>query len=201
LSRATKSELKDEEFLCSYRLQHEPNKITLVADCKECNGEANLNNRTCLRGILNGLCQEYNVDSVILSHYIETKYAEESMHILRMMVEIVHDLEQMAIREPYEEYFANDDRLVQSFKSQQKAKCEKCDLKPEGIFFKLKNNFFDDLAILYEEAGEITKKIEENKERACAECMKGTKSDLIYLFNKLENLRAYVIYKGFQIVI
>lgn len=203
MSRKNKSQFGEEEIVCKYRLQHDSNKVTMIADCKECGGggEPNLNNRTCLTGILNGLSQEYNVDSVILSHYTETKYADASMEILRMMVEIVHDLEQMSIREPFKEYFASDEELTSSQKNQQKITCERCGLRPENLFDSLKKHFLGDLNLFYTELNNFSKQVEDNVEDSCAKCMHATKSDLIYLFNKLENFRAYVIYKGFQIVI
>jgi hypothetical protein len=203
LKHKNKSQPGDEDFVCRYRLDYDSNRITMISDCKECGRgrEPSLNNQICLTGILNGLCQELNVDSVILSHYIETKYAEESMQMLKMMVEIVHDLEQMSIRNPFVEYFANDSRLTSSFKNQQKSACEKCELKPEKVFTRLKKHFLRDISTFYNELNNFSKQVETYKKSECAKCIKTTKSDLIYLFNKLENFRAYVIYKGFQIVI
>ncbi len=200
-SKRGKNQSGTEQLLCRYQLQHDSNRITIVADCKECQGNADLNDRKCLTGILNGLCQEYNVDEVILSHYIETKYTGDSMQMLRMMVEIVHALEQMSIREPFDEYFADDSRLSSSFKSQQKSVCEKCELRPERAFSALKKLLLMDISRFYTAFDSLSHKVEGNREKACAECMKATKSDLIYLFNKLEEFRAFVIYKGFQIVI
>lgn len=193
--------LEEEQFVCRYQLQHDLNKIIMVADCKECQGDSNLNNQSCLTAILNALCQEYNVDSVVLSHYVETKYADDSMQMLMKMVEIVHDLEQMGIREPYKEYFAKDPKLSSSLKNQQKNTCQKCELKPEKVFAGLKKNFLRDLSGFYIELDNVIKKVVANENEACDRCMKATKSDLLYLFKKLEDLRAYVIYKGFQIVI
>ncbi|MEE9150273.1 MAG: hypothetical protein V3U20_00375 [Thermoplasmata archaeon] len=203
MPKENKSKFGEEEFVCKYCLQHDSNKITMIADCKECGGkgEASLNNQTCLTGILNGLCQEYNVNSVILSHYIETKYADEPMEILRMMVELVHDLEQLSIREPFEEYFANDTSLTSSSKNQQKSACERCELRPERLFNGLKKHFLSDISLFYAELKDHSKQVADNKKGECTECIKTTKSDLVYLFNKLENFRAHVIYKGFQIVI
>ena len=198
-----KSQYREEDFVCRYRLDYDSNKITMITDCKECGrgGEPSLNNRICLTGVLNGLCQELNVDSVILSHYIETKYAEDSMQMLKMMVEIVHDLDQMSIRNPFEEYFANDSRLTSSIKNQQKSACEKCGLKPEKIFMALKRDFLRNISTFYKHLSKYSKGIDAHKKSECTKCMETTKSDLIYLFNKLENFRAYVIYKGFHIVI
>lgn len=203
MKHKNKSHPKEEDFVCRYRLDYDSNRITMISDCKECGrgGEPSLNNQICLTGILNGLCQELNVDSVILSHYIETKYAEESMQMLKMMVEIIHDLEQMSIRNPFVEYFANDTQLTSSFKNQQKSACEKCELKPEKVFTRLKKHFLRDISTFYDEFNNYSRGIDAYKKRECAKCIKTTKSDLIYLFNKLENFRAYVIYKGFQIVI
>ena len=193
--------LEEEQFVCKYHLQHDLNKITMVADCKECEGDSNLNNQSCLNAILNAMCQEYNVDSIILSHYVETKYADDSMQMLMMMVDIVHNLEQMSIREPFKEYFANDPKLSSSLKNQQKNICEKCELKPEKVFSGLKKDFLRDITRFYTELDNVIREVGTNENEACNRCMKATKSDLLYLFKKLEDFRAYVIYKGFQIVI
>jgi hypothetical protein len=118
-----------------------------------------------------------------------------------MMVEIVNELEHMGIRKPYSEYFESDSDLPSSQKSKQKDACEKCGVTPENIFNPLKKHFVKDLNVFYEEFNRLLGKIQDQNNEKCAMCISVTKSDLIYLFNKLENLRAHVIYKGFQIVI
>jgi len=173
----------------------------MVAKCMDCQGGAGLVNEKCLTGILNGLASEFNVDSVILSHYIETKYAEDSMQVLGMMVDVLKNLEQMVMREPYEEYFANNESLSQSQRNQQKGACGNCELKPEVIFSSLKGQFVKDISGFYSTFNDLTAKVAANREGACDECITATKSDLIFLFNRLENFRAFVIHKGFQIVV
>ncbi|UCE35947.1 MAG: hypothetical protein JSW00_10295 [Thermoplasmata archaeon] len=201
MSKKDKSKFDDEDIICKYRLEYDSNKVTMVADCKECNGGGELNDGTCLRGILKGFCQEFNVDNVILSHYIETKYTDESIQMLRMMVEIINDLDQMSIRRPYDEYFKQNPALSSTLKNKQKDTCEKCDLGPGKVFILLKEQYVKDIHGFYEEYNNLLGKIEENEDEECLRCISATKSDLVYLFNKLENLRAYVIYKGFQIII
>ncbi len=195
-----KAQLGQDE-LCKYRLSFDSNRITMIASCKECVGQADLKDSTCFSGILTGLCQEFNVDDIILSHYIESKYADDSMQMLRMMVEIVNELEHVGIRKPYSEYFKSDSDLPSSQKNKQKDACEKCALAPENMFSPLKKHFVKDLNVFYKEYNTLLGKIQDNSDEACARCISETKSDLIYLFNNLENLRALVIYKGFQIVI
>jgi hypothetical protein len=174
----------------------------MIANCKDCErGEdASLSNQICLSGILNGLLDEYNVDSVILSHYIETKYANEPILMLRNMVDIVHVMEQMGIRDPFKEYFADRAELTSSLKNQ-KITCERCNVSPQRIFTGLKKSFLGDISKFYSEFKDISNQVNTNDRKECANCIDVTKSDLIYLFKKLENFRASVIYKGFQIVI
>ncbi len=195
------AQLGRKDPICKYRLSFDSNKITMIASCKECDGKADLKDSHCFSGILNGLCQEFNVDDIILSHYIESKYADDSMQILRMMVEIINELEHMGIRNPYTEYFEFDSDLSSSQKNKHKDTCEKCELSPENIFSSLKKHFVKDLNIFYEEFSTILGKVQGQNHEKCARCVSETQSDLIYLFNKLENLRTLVIYKGFQIVI
>ncbi len=187
--------------VCKYRLQRDTQAITMITDCKECKGHANLTDSTCLSGVLTGLYNEYNVDSVILSHYIETKYTHDSMQMLRMMVEILQDFEQLSIREPYNEYFKDNDQLTTQSQNQLKLVCEKCILKPENIFMKLKRDFHSEISELYETLKRISQEVVNNSNDDCSQCINATQSDLMYLFSKLENLRSFVIYKGFQIVI
>jgi hypothetical protein len=201
MRKENKQELESQGTVCKYRLQRDSANITMIADCKECQGEATLTNSTCFSGILKGLYNEYNVDSIILSHYIETKYTQDSMQMLRMMVEILQDFEQLSIREPYNEYFNGNDQITSQSKNQQKMVCAKCQLKPENIFMQLKGDFLSDISGFYETLKNISKEVADNSNDDCQLCINATESDLMYLFSKLENLRSFVIYKGFQIVI
>jgi hypothetical protein len=107
----------------------------------------------------------------------------------------------MGIRKSYGEYFESDSDLPSSQKNKQKDACEECAYAPENIFTPLKKHFVGDLNVFYKEYNTLLGKIQDHSDESCARCISETKSDLIYLFNKLENLRALVIYKGFQIVI
>jgi hypothetical protein len=201
VQKENKQEFEDQRGVCKYHLQRDSANITMIAECKECQGEANLTDSTCRSGILKGLYNEYNVNSVILSHYIETKYTRDSMQMLRMMVEILQDFEQLSIREPFNESFNGNDPLTSQSKNQQKMECEKCHLKPEKIFSKLKEDFLTNITGFYKSLKTISKEVADNTDNECQLCINATESDLMYLFSKLENLRSFAIYKGYQIVI
>lgn len=199
--KENKSFRDNQHTACRYRLFRESGSITMIADCKECGGKADLTDSSCLSGILTGLYNEYNVNSVILSHYIETMYTDDSMQMLRMMVDILQDFEQLSIREPYLEYFHKNVKLSSQFKNQQKSKCEKCPHKPGKIFMDLKGKFIVNLDDFYGSIISISKEVGANSNEYCSKCIDTTQSDLMYLFSKLENLRSFVIHKGYQIVI
>jgi hypothetical protein len=173
----------------------------MITDCKECGGKADLTDSLCRSGVLNGLYNEYNVGSVVLSHYIETKYTDDSMQMLRMMVEIIQDFEQLSIREPFLEYFQGNQELSSQSKNQLKMECEKCSLKPERIYTELKEGFLSDMDDFYKIYNSISRELGTNSIENCILCVNATQSDFMYLFSKLENLRSFIIYKGFQIVI
>lgn len=191
----------DGKFACRYNIKRESNKTKMIADCKECGGRATLKNSKCMIGILNAMSKEYNVDSIILSHYIETRYSDAAMDLLRKKVELLREFDQLSIREPYNEYFLNDDELTSAQKSKQKTVCEKCGLKPSLIFTTLKNSFIKDIDHFYNDFSSLSGNIAKHKEPQCSSCIKTSKSDFIYIFNRLEELRAFVVYEGFQIVI
>jgi hypothetical protein len=199
--KENKSREHAQRTVCKYHVLSDSQAMTMISECKECKGDADLTNSICLSGVLTGLYNEYNVDSVILSHYIETKYTQTSMQMLRLMVEILQVLEQLSIRDPFDEYFIKDDELTSQSKNQQKIVCEKCNLKPESMFSNLRKDFLSNITAFYETLNKISEEVRNNSDGNCVQCMNATQSDLMYLFSKLENLRSFVIYKGFQIII
>ncbi len=201
MPKENKSSRQDQHAVCSYRLLQDSGSITMITDCKECGGKADLTDSACRSGVLNGLYNEYNVGSVVLSHYIETKYTDDSMQLLTLMVEILQDFEQLSIREPYLEYFQGDDNLSSQTKNQQKMECEKCPLKPEKIFAGLKREFLSDLENFFQTYKALSKEVGVKSYDNCILCMNTTQSDFMYLFSKLEKLRSFIIYKGFQIIV
>ncbi|UCG68758.1 MAG: hypothetical protein JSV09_13280 [Thermoplasmata archaeon] len=192
---------KKEDYSCKWNVEQEYREIRIIADCKECGGKGDLRQSYCLKGILEALSSESNADVAILSHYVERQYFGYSLELLKRMAQIMQELEQLAIRNPYGEYFSASSKLTASQKSQQKSACEKCQLNPKILFLNLKKIFATDILKFHETFIDYTKRLEKKPTPNCGPCLKTTKSDFVYLFNNLEDLRSFIFYRGFNIVI
>ncbi len=191
---------KGEYPTCKYEIEHEVRESRLVMNCKECNGKATLKDCRCIGGVQNALSEEFNINSIILSHYRETQYTDHSVEMLKKVVQIIHELEQLSIRAPFKEHFESG-KLPFIKADQQKAICEKCDFNPQNIFPTLKENLEKDIVKFYEIFMKKARSLSEAKKNiVCTACLNTTKSDFVYLYGHLEELRAFVIYRAFHII-
>jgi dimeric dUTPase (all-alpha-NTP-PPase superfamily) len=200
-SKVKEAEPEEEDLTCKWNVAHEYREIRIIADCKACGGEGNLNESNCMRGILDAVSSESNADVVILSHYIETQYFGYSLELLKRMAQVMKELSQMTMRDPYNEYFQKNDDLTTSQKNQQKSTCEKCKRNPQELFPELKKIFTTDIHEFYKHLFKSAKKLSKGPTSYCKPCLKTTESDFVYMFNKLEDLRAFIFYRGYNIVI
>lgn len=170
-------------------------------NCKECNGKATLKDCKCIRGVQNALSEEFNINSIILSHYRETQYTDHSVEMLKKVVQIIHELEQLSIRAPFKEYFESG-KLPFIKADPQKAICEKCDFNPQNIFPMLGKNLKKDIVKFYEIFMKKARSLSEAKKNiVCVACLNTTKSDFVYLYDHLEELRAFIIHRAFHIIV
>jgi hypothetical protein len=192
---------KGEYPTCKYEIEHEVRETRLVMNCKECNGKATLKDCKCIRGVQNALSEEFNINSIILSHYRETQYTDHSVEMLKKVVQIIHELEQLSIRAPFKEYFESG-KLPFIKADPQKAICEKCDFNPQNIFPMLGKNLKKDIVKFYEIFMKKARSLSEAKKNiVCVACLNTTKSDFVYLYDHLEELRAFIIHRAFHIIV
>lgn len=200
-SKGKTTDVEEEDFTCKWNVEHEYREIRIVTDCKDCGGQGDLGNASCMKGVLDAVSNESNADVVILSHYVERQYFGYSLELLKRMAQVMQELDQLAIRAPYKEYFLKNDKLTSSQKNQQKSACEKCALNPQKLFPNLKRTFTTDVVKFHESFLDFAKKLEKGPTPNCGPCLKTTNSDFLYLFNKMEDLRAFIFYRGYNIVI
>jgi hypothetical protein len=200
-TKSNQGNVEEEELSCKWNVEHEYREIRIIADCKDCGGEGNLNESNCMKGILEAVSSENNADVVILSHFVETQYFGYSLELIRRMAQVMQELSQLSMREPYKEYFQTNKEMTSSQKSQQKSTCERCKKNPQTLFPGLKQIFTTDIQEFYKNLFKSAKKMNKGPTSFCGPCLKSTESDIVYMFNKLENLRAFIFYRGYNIVI
>ncbi|MEW5761474.1 MAG: hypothetical protein AB1779_11990 [Candidatus Thermoplasmatota archaeon] len=190
----------DEKNLCKYSLGYEGREIRMVAACKECGGKSSLKEEECFKKILNSFANEFGVDNVILSHYIQVQYHGGAIELMKKMLQISNELNHLSSREPTTEYAA----LIKN-KGEQVKKCSKCSLYPQSLFLSLREAFITDIVKFYElfqekvrEAGAL---YASQLPEPCRTCINVTGGDLGFLYNRFESVVKYIIKEGFSIII
>ncbi|UCF08837.1 MAG: hypothetical protein JSW28_03870 [Thermoplasmata archaeon] len=183
-----------EQLPCKYDIEFSSRQNVMVAKCKECDGEGGLTDQKCLMGMLNAVSKEFNIDSIILSHYIERLYEKDAVDVLRHMARLVKEFDRLSIRNPLKQYFSEKEIPAQ------RSKCQGCDMNPQNLFPEMRQQFIMNVENFYMVFLDRVRSIySASKDPKCKQCLSTTNSDIVYLFDKLEDLREDIIYKAFKI--
>ena len=190
---------KQVEIFCNHDVETSLVEMRLVFDCKECQVEANLKNKHCLKGVLSALVDNYNADNVVLSDYAELRYTGPSMKMLRTLIDLSSEIENLSLRNPPKEYFGNI--KGQSAKDKRRAVCNSCKANPQVIFPSLKKKILVDIEAFYAEFYASSKAVRQKQTPECQRCIRTTEEAMVYIFNLTEKFRAFLYYEGFSVVI
>ena len=200
--KVKKSEKKVEkktDIICNHNIETSTVEMRLVFDCKECPLEANLKNKQCLKGVLSALADNYNADNVVLSDYAELRYSGPSMEMLKTLIDLSNEIDNLSLRNPPRVYFK--DIKAQGAKEKRRAICNSCKANPQVIFPRLKKMLLEDIEIFYGEFLISSKVVKQTRTPECQACVRTTEEALVYIFNLTEKFRAFLYYEGFNVVI
>ena len=191
--------MKQKDAKCNYEIEREI-KTTLLLNCRECGGASALNDKHCLKGVLEIFIEEPSVNNIVLSNFTEKQYHSDAVELLKSMVSIINEMEYLTIRNPSAEF----GRCAANEK-QPKPNCVKCELYPKTLFKELKNLFVEDVDGLYQEISRILDVVNKDKEDVaapvCKKCRSTTVDDITHLNTMLSKLESFVAYKGFSVVV
>ncbi len=190
---------KKVEAFCNHSIETSTVEMRLVFDCKECPVDADLKNKQCLKGVLSALADNYNADNVVLSDYAELRYSGQSMKMLKTLIDLSSEIENLSLRNPPREYFS--DIKSQGVKDKRRATCNSCKANPQVIFSRMKKTLLEDIEIFYNDFLISSKAVKQTRAAECQACVKTTEEALVYVFNLTEELRAFLYYEGFSVVI
>ena len=125
-----------DNIICDHTVETSLVEMRLVFDCKECEMEADLKNRTCMSGALKALNDNSNADVVILSDYAELRYTGPTMKMMKSMIGLANELDNLSMKNPARDHFG--DLQGQSAKDKRAAACNACQSNPQNIFPGLK---------------------------------------------------------------
>jgi hypothetical protein len=183
---------------CLYDLNVEGKTQKMAVKCKECKGKHSLTENTCLARFINAYAKETSIESVTLSHYVETEYYGHSIELLTRMVQFGNELDNLALRDPAAEYFDST-----TARDQKRLRCNTCTLNPRRIFPQFKKVFLTDIMLFYSAFTNVVNKVAQAdyKSKQCQTCTDTTIEDLNYLYDSFTELARYIVRVGFNIVL
>jgi len=150
-----------------------------------------------MKETLAAISTEFNVDIIIFSDYIETKYSGAAIEMLKQASKILDETQRFALRKPWEEYaFANSSVL-----GLQKKACAQCHNNPSVIFTYMKQEGEKSLERLFKLYNSYIASISQlSSQNCCQKCIETTKGDMLYIQDLLSELRAFVLQQAYKIV-
>ncbi len=163
---------------CNYNIDDVDGHRKLFIDCEECTDELIIDK--CLPGILSALEENYNIDSVILSDFIEIQYSDDNLNILKDLKHISEELNRFSSRKT-----ARD-------------ACENCDIEPDEMYSSLRDGLLNDHQIFYKLLFNYTLKV--MKIDGCRTCRKSAKEELTVLGERVLEFRSEVLLKAYGVL-
>ncbi len=163
---------------CDHKTVESSGTRKLVVNCKRCEKEHSLSD--CLPSLILSLEDEYNIDSIIVSDFLEEQYIGSGVKILSQIRDIAGEMETFSSR------------------GEDEKKCMECELKPSILYPRLKRKFIQDPGIIYEMIGNISVKVE--RKENCHRCRRSLGEELEILGNRAISLRSEVLKEGFDII-
>jgi len=186
-----------EGITCKYRSELESDLVKLVFECKDCSQRGDLRDRVCMREALAALKSEFNVDILIFSDYVETKYFGVAVETLKRAAKVLKEIQRFSSRKPWVEYrFLGSSRIAV-----QKKICNQCKKNPVSIFGTMKREGEKSLENLFSIFNSHIALLSASHNRECCrKCVETTREDMRYIQNMLLKLRRYVLHQAFKIL-
>ena len=163
---------------CNYSIESRDGNREIIFDCKHCEGSFSF--EECLSYIIKALQNEYNIDSLVFKDFLEKKYQDESLNLLKLLTSIIDDLDS----------FSKKDLL--------KEDCEGCKLNSNKLFHDLKQDIVEDPDDLFNSIQGSLSMIE--TKQGCIECVSDLNDDFNIILSKISRFRKKILVKGFGIV-
>ncbi|MFO7792669.1 MAG: hypothetical protein R6W73_06790 [Candidatus Saliniplasma sp.] len=170
--------MNEELAPCEYKISEERGSRKMSIDCKNC--KEDLSFRNCLPGIILALEENYNVDALILSDFIEIKYSEDDMELFKSLRDVSEDLSRL------------------SFRKTDGGSCEDCEIEPKSMYPSLKKSLLTEHEEFYQNLSNYALKV--MKIEGCKDCRKSAKEEITMLGEKVLDFRSKVLMKAYGVL-
>ncbi len=167
---------------CPYSIRRDGRDVIMSSNCMECGNGDGMKDHVCITSLICSLKKEYLVDSVILEDHIETQISGPTLELLKRCGEIEDEIKVLGNRTPIP---SRD--------------CSKCSISPSIVFSMLADSFPLNIQEIYEKIGALTETSMTLSKKAgpCSDCAKEMSEDLLYIFNRIEEVRAFILQEAF----
>lgn len=179
---------------CRCEMRHDGSELKLVADCRPCkDGKGDLEDASCLAGILEAWTSGMTPDSIVLSGTVEKQYSGKALEVLSRMAELMAELDRLSRRGPPVGDGAKDVAK----------RCGKCILGPSKVFTDLPPLLRKDIVGFYKEFRDRAVKVSDAQfnDALCVKCLASTKDDVGFVLDRFEGFLRFVVKEGFSIVL
>lgn len=163
---------------CDHKTIESSGMRKLVVNCKRCEREHSISD--CLPGLLLSLEDKYDIDSIIVSDFMEKQYIGPGVDILSQMRDMAGAIESLSSRR------------------QNRDECMSCELRPAQLYPNLKRKFIEDPGSIYSELRSIAEKTDHKQ--GCPGCKKSLMEEIEILGKKAISLKSDILAEGFDIV-
>ncbi len=163
---------------CNYSISDVGGNRKLFIDCEECADDFSIDK--CLPGIILALEENYNIDSIVLSDFIEIQYSDENLNFLKDLKYISEELDRLSSRRP------------------DRDGCEDCEIEPRTMYPSLKEGLLTEHEDFYQRLFDYTLKV--MKIEGCKGCRKSAKEELTVLGEKVLEFRSKVLLKAYGVL-
>lgn len=168
----------NEDFIpCEYEISQKYSERGITIRCKECENDFDIG--SCISNIVMSMKGEYNIDSIILSDYIEKQYSRKSLKLLKKLRDLLEVFERFSSRK------------------KEGKECADCPIAPDTMYSELKITMFngDDVYQRYLDYTMDIMRLE-----GCVECRRSAKEEFSFIGDRLLDLNSSVLMDAYGIL-
>lgn len=170
--------MTDDIAPCNFSINDVGGNRKLFIDCKECSDDFSI--ERCLPGIILALEENYNIDTVVLSDFIEIQYSGENLELLKELKGISEEFDRLSSRKTDGE------------------DCKNCEIYPDTMYTTLKKSLLTEHENFYQLL--LARTSDVMKIDGCNDCRKSAKEELSVLGQKVLEFRSKVLLEAFGVL-
>jgi len=169
--------MNEESAPCNSKITDVGGVRKLIVNCKDCSEDFSFND--CLKGLVLAFQDNYDVESLVLSDFIETQFIGDELEIIEGLRQISDELDRLSARTGG-------------------ADCAGCEIEPKKMYSTLKDRLLTDHENFYQLLSDYAIKI--IKKEGCEDCRRSAKEEFTVLGKKVLEYRSKILLDAYGIL-